>query len=209
MTLGLPGIDASPPDGARRDADFYPTPRNLILPFEPVLRERIAALPTLPVIEPACGDGRLLRHIAKLSPGRHLLGFDVRPEAVSETRRAGFEAHCVDWLSGGAEAQLDERAPGPRIIVTNPPFCVALDFAKTSIRRAGPGGLVALLLRITWFEPTVERAEWLPANACDIWWPSQRGRFTDGGTDTAATVWAIWPRRDGGTDGNVHRYLGR
>lgn len=209
MTLGLPGIGGSPPDGARRDADFYPTPRNLIVPFLPVLRERIAALPGLPIVEPACGDGRLMHHLAEIVPGRPLVGFDIRPDAVAATRRAGFDAHCADWLAPTTAAQLDAMAPGPRIIVTNPPFGVAFDFARESVARAGAGGMVVLLVRITWFEPTVERAAWLPANACDIWWPPSRGRFTDGGTDSAATVWAIWPRRDGGTDGNAHRYLGR
>lgn len=209
MTLGLPGIDAPPPDGARREADFYPTPANLIRPFEAVLRERVEALPGLPIVEPACGDGRLLRHLAALAPGRQLVGLDIRREAVEATRSAGFEAHQADWTAVEVDEVLDAVVPGPRIFVTNPPFSLALPFARDGLRRAGASGMVALLLRVSWFEPTIERADWLPAHACDVWWPPARGQFKGGGTDNAATVWAIWPRRDGGTDGNVHRYLGR
>lgn len=219
MTLGLPGIEPPPPLGARREADFYPTPENLIRPFAAVLARRLMALPLdVPVIEPACGDGRLLRAMASLPGGdlRRMFGIDIRREAVAATWDWGFEGAQADWLSDEAltvleawEAAGGGASCGARAFVTNPPFSVAADFARRCVERAGPAGLVVLLVRISWFEPTIDRADWLADHACDVWWPPQRGQFTDGGTDTAPTVWAIWPREDGGTVGNLHRYLGR
>lgn len=205
--LGLPGLDAPQPAGARREADFYPTPSNLWRPLVPVLRARLDAIGDVPVVEAACGDGRLLAGCqSDLGiPVERLIGVDIRPEAVEATRRRGFAAHLADWLTSTAGALVPA---GPLAVITNPPFSVAQKFAETSIERAA-GGLVVLLLRITFLEPTIERAPFLATHPCDVWIPPSRGRFAGGQTDQATTAWFIWPPAAPGQPGHLVRYLGR
>ena len=240
MTLALfddPSAAPAPPEGARRDADFYPTPTALWRAFVPVLRSRLAGSGTdcaacgwasmEPVkfcgwcerpmgahdgliVEPACGDGRLLDGLAEMGIHRsRLAGVDIRSDAVKQTRGKGYAARCIDWLRPDAADHLPNGGEGCAF-VTNPPFVVGLEFARTCIERAGPNGLVALLLRITWLEPTVERAAFLASTPFDVWVSPKRVSFTDGkNTDSATTAWFVWPPEDRREEGHLVRYLGR
>lgn len=226
-TLALPGIEPALPTGARREADWYPTPDALWRPFEPVLEERLTGLSQL--IEPACGDGRLMAHLLRMQARRAerlrrleerpgavppapraraetLIGFDVRDAAIEASTAAGFDARKRDWLSAAAATLLPT---GPLGIITNPPFILGLEFAQTSIERAGPGGLVALLLRLTWLEPTTARAQFLAEHPADVWIPPSRGKFANDRTDSATAAWFVWPPEDPDARGHCVRYLGR
>lgn len=203
MTLALPGLEPPNPVGARCEADFFPTPRNVWRPFVPILRRHLADRGDALVVEPACGDGRLLQWLATDCgvPAERLRGFDVRAEAVEQTRARGFEASRLDWVEMAPAVMRDA---GPIIVVTNPPFRIATPFAQACLAVAD---VVALLLRITWFEPTQDRVDFLASHPCDVWVPPSRGRFAGGGTDSATTVWCVWP---GSSDqGHLVRYLGR
>lgn len=77
-------------------------------------------------------------------------------------------------------------------IITNPPFSLALPILQNALRWA-PN--VAFLLRVSFFEPTVQREGFLVAHPPNhiIYLP--RTSFTgDGKSDSATCCWAMWQR---------------
>ncbi len=83
-------------------------------------------------------------------------------------------------------------------VVTNPPFNRAFDMLRLAWPRVRFG--VAMLLRITFEEPTKERGQWLAEHAhClsdEIVFGQPRPCFTDDGrTDLATVKWFVW-RKD-------------
>lgn len=234
--MALPGFTADAPKGARKDADFYPTPYELLRQIEPVMRARLAALGSPVLVEPACGDGRMLAWLCDLPKSSEgAIGCDIRPEAVEQTEaRVGddlpecTEVFSADWLTWGGDRLLARSLPPVTLpecrslaIVSNPPFCIAADFVRTCIARAqryastgrppGERWMVAMLLRVTFLEPTVQdrRAQLHADHPCDVWIPTTRVSFTDGGNDSATTAWFIWPPEDPQQVGHRVRYLGR
>lgn len=226
--MALPGFTADAPQGARKDADFYPTPHELMRQIEPVMRARLAALGSPVLVEPACGDGRMLKWLAGLTEHQAAVGLDIRPQAVEQTKTAGFGATCVDWLAMEAhhatidllyESAVDVTECQPVAFVSNPPFVIAADFVRACLRRARAWAaghdrrpwMVAMLLRVTFLEPTVQdrRAQLHADHPCDVWIPTTRVSFTDGGNDSATTAWFIWPPEDPQQVGHRIRYLGR
>ncbi|HWL45286.1 MAG TPA: class I SAM-dependent methyltransferase [Ilumatobacter sp.] len=116
------------------------------------------------VLDPACGDGRLLTAVAdRLGGGGELVGCDIDPTAVAAARAAGIDAFVADALHndwGGATFD---------VVVGNPPFLsqmaaatsrggssrhgggpyadAAVEFLALAARLARPdGGVVALVL---------------------------------------------------------------
>lgn len=83
-------------------------------------------------------------------------------------------------------------------VVTNPPFSHALEIAQLGLEHCQVG--MALLLRLSFLEPTYKRQEWLHLHP-----PSQlivlpRISFTgDGKTDSVTCAWMIW-KKSYGTD---------
>lgn len=79
----------------------------------------------------------------------------------------------------------------PDWVVTNPPFALAIQILKHAHRSANRG--VALLLRLTFLEPTTERAVWLKEHPPDKVIVMPRISFSgDGSTDSVTTAWFIW-----------------
>ena len=79
--------------------DFYPTPYEAVLPLIPHL------LPGASYCEPCCGDGALIRHLAR--HGFHLeCAFDIDPQT---------EAYCMDATASWSDGD-------PDFYITNPPW---------------------------------------------------------------------------------------
>jgi len=75
-------------------------------------------------------------------------------------------------------------------IITNPPFNKALEIVRNSVES---GSSVAMLLRISFLEPTFDRSEFLDKNAPDYMLVLPRISFTgDGKTDSATCAWMMW-----------------
>lgn len=149
----------------RRTNDFYETPEHYV-------KELLARVPiTGRILEPCAGD----KAIARFFPG--CFTNDIDP-----TRETDFNFDAAkSWPDDGFYYDW---------IVTNPPFNRAFDVWQQCMCRAT---YVALLLRISFFEPTKIRERHLlstPANSL-IYLP--RYSFTHNGKSDMATVcWAIW-----------------
>ncbi len=87
----------------RRERDFYPTPREAVLPLLPHLCERTQ------FIEPCAGDGQLIKHLQ--AAGHVCLGaYDIEPRAESIGR-----ADAVAFT-------IDPKTYPAAIFITNPPW---------------------------------------------------------------------------------------
>jgi hypothetical protein len=79
-------------------------------------------------------------------------------------------------------------------VISNPPYNVAPDILPLAWEHSRLG--MAMLLRLTYLEPTANRAEWLqdtPLSNLIIFNP--RPKFRQGsGSDSATVAWFVWRR---------------
>ena len=150
----------------RREHDFYETPAYYV---EQLIR-RAGVLPDSLVFEPCAGDGAISRH---------------------------FEQCFTNDIDFGREAHyhFDAAEPWPGVlsadwIISNPPFGQALSIVQEAVSRRAN---VAMLLRISFLEPTKQREQFLlkhPPSGL-IYLP--RYSFTGNGKSDMSTVaWMLW-----------------
>ena len=77
----------------RRDRDFYPSPREAVLPLLPHLE------PGASFIEPCAGAGDLVRH---LRDARHpcIWAFDTHPQSEDVQQFDAFDMRMSPWRGG-------------------------------------------------------------------------------------------------------------
>jgi hypothetical protein len=155
---------------SRENLDFYPTPAwatDLLLDALEPYSWRHAR-----VLEPAAGDGAIVKRLLArgASPENiDAIEFDVaRATKVHEI----VTCECCSFL----DEPEDPRVPFD-LIVTNPPFALAADFARVALGMAGDRGTVALLLRLNWLG-SQERAAFHRAHPSDILLLPKRPEFT-------------------------------
>ena len=155
----------------RRDLDFYETPAYYV----ETLIKRAGILPTSRVFEPCAGDGAIAWH------------FEGRcwTNDIDFRRNTNYHFDAADeW------PVLD---PGWGWIISNPPFKQALPIVERAVERAAN---IAMLLRISFLEPTKQREQFLlkrPPSGI-IYLP--RHSFTGNGKSDMSTVaWMLWNYR--------------
>jgi len=171
----LDGIPA-PPSTGRRPLDAYETP-----PWatEALLDDLPCLTKTTTVIEPCAGDLAIVRVLA--SHVGEIITRDINP------------------LTDAVELR-DATEPWPRIllpttwVITNPPYNVAYAIMMAAWNAYGtlePN--IALLLRLSWLEPTVQKREFLVAHPPDRLIVLPRHSYTGTGkTDSVTSAWMIW-----------------
>jgi hypothetical protein len=162
----------------RHPNDHYPTPTALTL----------ALLKELPhiggaVIEPCAAEGRIAGVLRA-----HPSVTSVITNDIDVTMPTGYHEDATDptatfWLTPADW------------VVTNPPFNQADQFVRLGWGKARLG--VAMLLRLTYMEPTRKRAQLLkemaPSMSHLIVFSQPRPSFTgDGRTDSTTTAWFVW-----------------
>ena len=158
----------------RRAWDFYETPAA-------VTDALLAVVPVGPgaaVYEPCAGDGAIVR---RLPPDCQVWTNDRDPARGADTHHDATTAAA--W------------AVAPAWVVTNPPFRAAFAIARQACAVATRG--VALLVRLSFLEPTRERGAWLAAHPPDLVLVLPRPSFTgDGRTDAVTVAWLVWYAAD-------------
>lgn len=157
----------------RRSLDAYMSAGWFLEPILPILGEGSV------VLEPCCGAG-------DLSSGLAARGFSVVANDLDPAREADFHLDAADPLSWMEFPDVDW-------VVSNLPFNQAIRILPHAVRHARRG--VAVVLRLTFLEPTKDRREWLSQNplSCQIVLP--RYSFTgDGRTDSVTCAWMVWER---------------
>lgn len=160
------------PENRERD-DFYPTPPEATRALLAV--ERFDGS----IWEPACGDGAISKVLAESG---HVV---VSSDLVDR----GFGQTGTDFLM--------EWRPRTHNIITNPPFKLALPFARHALRLTT--GKVALLCRLAWLEGQERREFFENSPLARVWVFSKRLTMLRGGWDggkgggsMTAFAWFVW-----------------
>lgn len=161
-------------NGQRRPNDWYPTPAwatEILLTVTGI---------TGTVLEPCVGAG----HIANVLRRREI---DVMTNDLDPRFPADFH---MDALS----ADFAHRFR-PDWVISNPPFVIADRLVPRCLEMAEWG--VAMLLRLSWLEPTRARSYLLEHNPPTSLVILPRISFTgDGQVDNVTTAWFVWDRRE-------------
>lgn len=171
---------------ARRCHDAYMTP-------EWAAQELLARLPSISphhtVLEPCAGDGAIANVFT-------LAGHNVVTVDIDENKTVDVYADMADpvswgWLTAGAHFDW---------IITNPPFNQAHLIVPLALEHARVG--VAMLLRLSFLEPTKKREAFLACYPPQAQIVLPRISFTgDGKTDTVTCGWLVW-LKTGKVEGN-------
>lgn len=158
------------PATGRQDDDFYPTPREVT---EALLRYWRFD-PAKPIHECACGDGAMAKVI----------------------EAHGFTVIASDLVDRGYGIQQDflkmDRALAP-VVITNPPFNLAVDFITHALDDLQVGTL-ALVLKSTFWHAKNRYALFnrhRPRAVLPLLW---RPDFLGRGRPTMECAWCVWDR---------------
>jgi hypothetical protein len=182
MIAQQPLIDDAERDGdGRKDHDFYETPEfqtRALLDRVPAIRNAAT------ILEPCAGRGA----IAKLLAANSLVVTNEPYQEHTPSFRSTMQADATAarfWTRMPFEFKFDW-------VITNPPFNLAHQIIPLAYEHAGIG--IAFLLRITWFEPTSNRADWLAAHppTAIIALPRYKYRKDKEHGDSATTAWFVW-----------------
>jgi len=175
-----------------RDLQFYPTPQKVIDGIVRDLRDRWRGdLTGLRVLEPSCGDGRIMD--ALRGAGARVFGVEVDAGRVVEAKNRGHLVLRRNFLevepgvAGGLWSDFD-------LVVMNPPF-YGRHYAKHvrhALRFLKPGGkLVAIL------PATARYDHCLLDDLRPDWEDLPVGAFAESGTNVCTTVATIRAPREG------------
>ncbi|MBU1431687.1 hypothetical protein KKF91_14175 [Myxococcota bacterium] len=173
---------------AREGFDFYATPpwaAEALLPY--LQRELASGL----VLEPSAGDGALLRVLMSAGVAcERLRGVELRADGVARVKALGVACERADFLKWQPEPRET-----PRLIITNPPFNLAFEFAQRAVQLIDGRGAVALLVRLGWLA-SVRRAAWHREHPADVYVLPRRPSFTsDGKSDASDYCWWVYRAR--------------
>lgn len=131
------------------------------------------------LLEPCVGMGG----IVDCFPDENWFTCDIDSEV--QPNRVADMTHWSNWIAIDYWTRHD-------CVITNPPFNCALGILKNAHRACTR---VAMLLRLSFLEPTRERGPWLAANPPDLVIVLPRISFTgDGKTDSVTCAWMIWDK---------------
>jgi hypothetical protein len=161
--------------GALRGDDFHETPREAV---EALLSVEVFCGP---IWEPACGRGAISQVLEE--HGHEVISTDLVDR--------GYGRGGIDFLM--------EWQPLAPSIVTNPPFKLALEFARRACDLASDK--VALLGRLAWLEGRARRKLFEITPLARVWIFSRRlpmmhrdGYVGPRSTSTIAYAWFVWER---------------
>jgi len=175
--------------------DFYATPREAVEPIVPILRPYLGGH----ILEPSVGTGDIARAlVAAGAEPSHITGIELDPARAEQATRT----ECVGRVvRGDALAILPQLViPGgrPGLIITNPPYKLAQEFAEACLAVAGQRGVVALLLRLG-FIASLRRSAFHRARPADVFILAKRPSFTgDGKSDACDYAWFLYGLPRGG-----------
>lgn len=161
----------------RATNDLYPTPgwltEGILSHLDQYLRSPMY------VLEPAAGAGAIMHEMTKRWPGAHIDGIDIDPSF------SGSGIVKADFLTLPPRPEYD-------LIISNPPYSLALQFIQTAMKwRRDEHAPVVMLLRLN-FLGGQRRAPWLRANMTSVYVSPRRPSFTAHGTEATEYSWLVW-----------------
>jgi len=172
------------PVGGRASHDHYPTPRWCTLAL---LRNWGLWYPKEPmVLDPACGEGAILAAVRDEIPHVQTRGIELDAGRVEAA-----DAQRLEVVQGDG---LEIEWGSPDLVIGNPPYSLATEFAWKAAEWAAEGaGGAALLLRLSFLEPASGRAVLFERHRPDVLILPRRPAFDGRGTDSITSAWFCWP----------------
>lgn len=159
---------------ARENLDFYPTPAWAVdLLLDQLIAPGRVLYPAsdLVALEPAAGEAAIIKRLlARGFAPENVHAIEIDPARAEVVRGFVPSVRCADFTLPPSVGRYD-------LIVTNPPFALASDFARVALNMADGVGTVALLLRLNWLG-SQERAAFHRAHPSDIYLLPKRPEFT-------------------------------
>jgi hypothetical protein len=174
-------LSATNRGASRRPQDFYETPAWLTEAIIPILREHLYPIEDPRTLEPAAGQGAILRVLE-----------EAFPNAVIDSGDIGTGQ---DFLTYPYDPHYD-------LIITNPPYSLALEFIQRAMafrhfHHHNHHPVICMLLRVN-FLGAQKRARWLREHTPSIYVSPRRPDFTGEGGDATEYAWFIWDARTSG-----------
>lgn len=170
------GVKPSASTEVSKDLQFYPTPRAVVdaamefagIPNPEHYRSGRYDMPVLKVLEPSCGDGRIMDVLRERK--QDCFGIEYHPVRASEARAKGHAVLTANFLEHPATPQFD-------VVVMNPPFYGRhyIKHVQHALKFLKPGGkLVSILPATAHYDHGELKGEWsdLPV-----------GSFSESGTN--------------------------
>lgn len=105
-------------------------------------------------VEPCAGHGSIVERLRKHGIAkRRITAIELNPERAEVCRRFVPSVACGDFFE-----VCKGVAKSPVVIITNPPYELAIEFVERCIEAAGELGHVIMLLRLPFLE-SIDRAE--------------------------------------------------
>jgi hypothetical protein len=131
--------------GKRHEADFYATPPYVVAVGVKFAGELVEDTPKS-ILEPgSAAAAPFLAGLAPVFPKAKMVGIEYLGLKPNEKAHPGI-IFDTDFMAWGAT-----RTEKFDLIITNPPFSLALPFLQTGLELLAEGGLLVYLLRLSWF----------------------------------------------------------
>lgn len=158
----------------RHPDDFYATPpwaTIAILKYLPKFRR---------AFDPCAGDGAILKTLRDVYPKSvEVWGMEIDKDRAKAAGVPRGDALSSEWI------------PTPDLVLTNPPYKLAMEFVQKALVEVIPGGTVAMLMRLNWLA-SQKRGAFLRANTPAVYVLPRRPSFTGKGTDACDYAWMVW-----------------
>ena len=166
---------------ARIQNDAYYTPDALA---RACVRSLSCADPNT-VVEPSVGGGAFARAIRERWPNTCLIGYDLDKAVHGAALCDDF--YWTSWTTLAPTRTAD-------VIVGNPPYSDAEEHVETALRRVKPGGMVGMLLRLSFASGKRRMAFWQKyyPDLYSVHVLAERPSFTGGATDSCDYGWFVW-----------------
>lgn len=159
-------------------AEYYPTPGWCVHRFIETVN-----LPNGSWLEPCAGNGDIIHAVKEKKKSITWHANELREDCKNPLERISDRVTISDYLKWDV--------PGPKpydVIITNPPFSLAMDVITKSLALADN---VAMLLRLN-FIGTAERTPFFRECMPDIYVIPERPSFDGKGADSIEYAWFVW-----------------
>lgn len=182
---------------AARDAhisDFYITPQETIRSFLAAINEdnyefldnQLDDEP-LTILDP-CAGGDAKNPCAYPTAITASSGWKINIIDTVDIRQDSCAAAKCDFLTAQAGKEYD-------VIITNPPFNIAMDIIRKSLHDVKIGGVVIMLLRLNFFGSKARQAFFQEQMPVLTYVHTKRPKFLNtGGTDSIEYMHCVWRR---------------
>jgi len=178
--------------GQRTPADNYPTPTWCVRRL--LEEKRMQAALSWQArdanwCEPCAGDGAIIRAANEVYSSIKWTAMEIRPECQTDLHSLGKTFCPQDFLQTSFDFEFLPSTRIYDVIITNPPFSLAMEFLKQCLELERPlAWHVIFLLRLN-FLASAQRNEFLRKHIPDVYVLPNRPSFDKKGTDSIEYAW--------------------